>query len=79
MRVFAEDQGVSRRGCFKDIGIRACILQEAGWALAVTNDAGDLAEDMAEAAAEGGALVFWKAEAVLCFKHDFEAGHPEHI
>jgi hypothetical protein len=79
VRVFAEDQGVSRRGCFKDIGIRACILQEAGWALAVTNDAGDLSEDMAEATAEGGALVLGKAEPVLRFKRDCEAGHPERI
>ena len=52
---------------------------QAGWALAATNDAGDLPEDMAEAATEGGALVFGQAEAVLCFKRDFEAGHPERI
>jgi hypothetical protein len=34
---------------------------------------------MAEAAAEGGTLVLWKAEPILRFKRELKAGHPERI
>lgn len=79
VRILAQDQGVRRRGRLKEIGVRACMLQEAGRTLAAANNARDLSEDVAEAATERRALVRGQPKLLLRFKANFEAGDPERI